>query len=127
MQTVINNYLFNPSLKKITFSEYSNIHIENLISIINLTTNTIIYTTKSLGETINFNELTLPFVSMVDMNSTDKLQIIYDIPLSFDENGKLETTAVLEANSVDVIVGEVDLTGDSILALQALKLNNKFS
>lgn len=39
--------------------------------------------------------------------------------LSLDENGKLETTAVLEAQSV----GDVDLTGDSILALQAVKSN----
>ena len=43
--------------------------------------------------------------------------------LSLDENGKLETTAVLEAQSVDVTVGDVDLTGDSILALESIKSN----
>lgn len=43
--------------------------------------------------------------------------------LLFDENGRLETTAVLEAQSVDVTVGDVDLSGDSILALQAVKSN----
>ena len=40
--------------------------------------------------------------------------------LSFDENGKLETTAMLEANTVDVTVGDVDLTGDSLAALQSV-------
>lgn len=41
--------------------------------------------------------------------------------LKFDEDGKLETTAVLEAQSVDVTVGDVDLTGDSLSALNTIK------
>lgn len=41
--------------------------------------------------------------------------------LKFDENGKLETTATLEAQSVDVTVGDVDLTGDSLTAINTIK------
>ena len=79
MKKIISNYSFNAADKKITFSDYSTISLENILLITNVTLNQIIYNfaDPAFGGTVAANVLTLTFNTTV-MSNADKIQIFYD-------------------------------------------------
>lgn len=79
MKKIISNYSFNAADKKITFSDYSTISLENILLITNVTDNQIIYNfaDPAFGGTVAANVLTLTFNTTV-MSNADKIQIFYD-------------------------------------------------
>lgn len=79
MKKIISNYSFNAADKKITFSDYSAISLENILLITNVTRNQIIYNfaDPAFGGTVAANVLTLTFNTTV-MSNADKIQIFYD-------------------------------------------------
>ena len=81
MKTLIDNYTFSPSTKQITLNEPTQIKIEQILLITNITDNTIIYNfaDNSLGGTISSNVLTLNY-NTASMSNTDSLQIFIDTP-----------------------------------------------
>ena len=81
MKTLIDSYTFSPSTKQITLNEPTQIKIEKILLITNITDNTIIYNfaDNSLGGTISSNVLTLNY-NTVSMSNTDSLQIFIDTP-----------------------------------------------
>ena len=81
MKTLIDSYTFSPSTKQITLNEPTQIKIEQILLITNITDNTIIYNfaDNSLGGTISSNVLTLNY-NTVSMSNTDSLQIFIDTP-----------------------------------------------
>jgi hypothetical protein len=79
MKKIISNYSFNATDKKITFSDYSSISLENILLITNVTRNQIIYNfaDPAFGGTVAANVLTLTF-NTAAMANADKIQIFYD-------------------------------------------------
>lgn len=81
MKTLIDSYTFSPSTKQITLNEPTQIKIEQILLITNITDNTIIYNfaDNSLGGSISNNVLTLNYNTTL-MTETDSLQIFIDTP-----------------------------------------------
>lgn len=81
MKTIINNYTFNHTSKKITFSDYSSILLSNILTVINVTAGIIIYlpNKSSIGGSVIGNDLTLNY-DTTQMNDSDSLLIYYDDP-----------------------------------------------
>lgn len=81
MKTLIDSYTFSPSTKQITLNEPTQIKIEQILLITNITDNTIIYNfaDNSLGGSIIDNTLTLNY-DVSSMSETDSLQIFIDTP-----------------------------------------------
>lgn len=79
MKILINNFTFDPSLKKITFPDYSLVNLGGFLIITNTTDNVVIYDFGDplLGGSVTGNVLTLNFDTS-SMSSTDSLQIFYD-------------------------------------------------
>lgn len=83
MKTLITNYSFNASAKTITFNGYTNISLDSILLITNVTDNIIIYNfaDPTRGGTVTNNILTLIYdTSTAGMSNTDRLQIYYDDP-----------------------------------------------
>jgi hypothetical protein len=81
MKIIVENYSFDASEKKVTFTDYNPIIIERVLLIINVTDNIIIYNfnKSTLGGTAATNVLTLTY-NTTSMSDTDKLMIFYDDP-----------------------------------------------
>ena len=81
MKTLIDSYTFSPSTKQITLNEPTQIKIEQILLITNITNNTIIYNfaDNNLGGNISSNVLTLNY-DTASMSNTDSLQIFIDTP-----------------------------------------------
>jgi hypothetical protein len=79
MKVLIDNYVFDPALKKVTFSDYASISLNRVLLVTNVTDNIMIYNFASpmLGGTVSGNSLTLTY-NTASMSSTDSLQIYYD-------------------------------------------------
>ena len=79
MKQLITNYLFSPSTKQITLTDYTTISLNGLLLITNVTDNIIIYNfaNQVLGGIVSGNVLTLTY-DTVSMSSSDSLQIFYD-------------------------------------------------
>lgn len=80
MKIQIKNYGFDPIAKTVTFKEYSDVSLDSVLLVVNVTTNTIIYNfaNPATGGTVSGNVLTLPAIDNLIMSSTDKLLIYYD-------------------------------------------------
>lgn len=88
MKILFEDYTFNAAAQQITFNTTSNINLEQLLVITNVTTNTIIYNfaDPNAGGSIVDNVLTLDF-NTTSMSDSDSLQIFLDnlsIPASND-------------------------------------------
>jgi len=75
----IQNYTFDASEKKVTFTDYATINLEAVLLIVNVTDNVIIYNfaDNALGGTAATNVLTLTY-STTSMDDADDLLIYYD-------------------------------------------------
>lgn len=80
MKIQIKNYGFDPIAKTVTFKDYSDVSLDSVLLVVNVTTNTIIYNfaNPATGGTVSGNVLTLPAIDNLIMSSTDKLLIYYD-------------------------------------------------
>jgi len=79
MKIKINNYTFDASERKITFTDYSSIRLDGITLITNVENNQVIYNfmCAGLGGTVVDNVLTLDFDTTL-MNDTDSLNINYN-------------------------------------------------
>ena len=79
MKTLVRNYSFDKTNKKITFLDYTSITLDEILLITNVTDNVMIYNfaNPSLGGTVSGNVLTLTYDTS-SMSSTDSLQIFID-------------------------------------------------
>lgn len=79
MKIKVQNYTFNAATKKVTLTDYSNIRLDSLLLITNVTRNVIIYNfaDDSCGGTVSGNQVTLA-ADLTNMQNTDKLQIFYE-------------------------------------------------
>jgi hypothetical protein len=93
MKTKIDNYGFNSVSKTITFLDYTNIRLDGVLGIINVTDNIEIFNflDPSKGGTTLNNVLTLDYDTS-SMNNVDKLLIYYDDSqkVSTDTNSQLQ-------------------------------------
>jgi len=93
MKTKIDNYGFNSVSKTITFLDYTNIRLDGVLGIINVTDNIEIFNflDPSKGGTVLNNTLTLDYDTSL-MNDLDKLLIYYDDSqkVSNDTNTQLQ-------------------------------------
>jgi hypothetical protein len=104
MKTLVNNYLFDKSLKKITFSNLESIDLERILLITNVTDNTIIYSFADplLGGSVVGNVLTLAY-NTTSMSNTDSLQIFIDVSNSYN----LEILSEVLLDGIDGIVHQL--------------------
>jgi hypothetical protein len=79
MKIKINNYRFDKVLKSITFLDYTNISLDGILLITNVTDNIIIYNfaDSAMGGSKIGNILTLNYNTSL-MDNTDDLQIFYE-------------------------------------------------
>jgi hypothetical protein len=79
MKELIDNYVFDPSLKRVTFSDYPSIELERVLLVTNVSINEIIYNfaEPTKGGTVSGNQLTLIYDTTA-MSGSDKLQIFYE-------------------------------------------------
>jgi hypothetical protein len=79
MKIKINNYRFDKVLKSITFLDYTNISLDGILLITNVTDNIIIYNfaDSAMGGSKIGNILTLNYNTSL-MDNTDNLQIFYE-------------------------------------------------
>lgn len=79
MKIQIKNYSFDPVNKIVVFKDFSEISLESVLLITNVTSNQIIYNfaNPATGGTVVGNQLILNFDTTV-MGSTDALQIFYE-------------------------------------------------
>lgn len=83
MKRIINNYIFDKVAKKVTFTDYTTIRLENILLITDVTNGKIIYNfnDNAKGGVVSGNELTLFYnTDTSSFANTDKLQIFYDDP-----------------------------------------------
>lgn len=104
MKIIVDNYTFNSAASTITFSDYSNIHLNRVLLIVNVTTNTIIYNfaNPALGGDVASNVLTLDYDTSV-MSSGDILMIQYD-DKSRDIDAQVDTDVLNEIRSAVMAV-----------------------
>lgn len=81
MKTLVKNYTFNPATRNILFNDFTNIDLNQVLVITNVTENIIIYNfaNPAAGGTINGNGLVLNY-DTTGMSETDELQIFVDVP-----------------------------------------------
>ena len=79
MRIVVTNYTFIPASNQIVFNNYTSIAQENILLILDATTNQVLYnpTSSGYGGTVAGNVLTLA-QSTVSLSATDKIQIFYE-------------------------------------------------
>ena len=104
MKIIVDNYTFNNAASTITFSDYSSIHLNHVLLIVNVTTNTIIYNfaNPALGGDVASNVLTLDYDTSV-MSSGDILMIQYD-DKSRDIDAQVDTDVLNEIRSAVMAV-----------------------
>lgn len=81
MKTLITGYSFNATGKQVSFTDYSQLNLESVLLITNVSTNQIIYNFADplAGGSVFGNVVTLDY-NTSGMNNSDKLQIYYDTP-----------------------------------------------
>lgn len=81
MKTLITGYSFNATGKQVSFTDYSQVNLESVLLITNVSTNQIIYNFADplAGGSVFGNVVTLDY-NTSGMNNSDKLQIYYDTP-----------------------------------------------
>lgn len=79
MKRLVSNYSFNAATKQVTLTDYTNVDLQSLLLITNVTDNVIIYNFASQGKgaTVTGNVVTLDF-DTTSMSNTDDLQIFID-------------------------------------------------
>jgi hypothetical protein len=80
MKKLIMNYTFSPLSKQVTLTDFVTLDLERLLLITNVTSGLVIYNfaSPSLGGTVVNNAVVLEYDTTA-MNSTDDLQIFYDV------------------------------------------------
>jgi hypothetical protein len=117
MKKLISNYTFNPTAKKVTFSDYTSISLERVLLITNVTINEIIYSfaDPAKGGSVSGNVLTLDY-DTTGMSSTDKLQIWYeDIELPAIEEGNINSLLELFKMLIQSPLGRLAIDGSNRL------------
>lgn len=81
MKTLITGYSFNATGKQVSFTDYSQLNLESVLLITNVSTNQIIYNFADplAGGLISGNSVILDY-NTSGMSNSDKLQIYYDTP-----------------------------------------------
>lgn len=94
MKVLIDNYVFDPILKRVTFSDYPSIELERVLLVTNVSINEIIYNfaEPTKGGTVSGNQLTLIYDTSL-MSGSDKLQIFYE---NTSEAASQETLKAME-------------------------------
>ena len=109
MKIKIPNYSFNASNKEITFFDYSNISLDCVLIVTNVTDNVIIYNfaDSTKGGTVHSNKLTLTYDTS-GMSNSDSLLIYYDDPDSITEviEGNVSKSQTID-NSLKILFEEV--------------------
>ena len=79
MKKQITNYTFDKTAKTITFNDYTNIRLDSVLLITDVTNNKIIYNfaNHALGGSVYWNVLYLTY-DTTTMDNSDELQIFYD-------------------------------------------------
>lgn len=79
MKTLVSNYTFSAAQKRVTFTDYPTIKLDQILLITNVIDNIIIYSfaDTTLGGTLSGNSLTLSYETTT-MSDTDRLQIFID-------------------------------------------------
>lgn len=83
MKTMIEHYTFDASGLKVTFTDYAEIKLNQIIGIVNVTRGQTLYklNNAAYGGTVAGNVLTLTYDTGMAMADTDELYIVYDSPL----------------------------------------------
>lgn len=109
MKIKVSNYSFNASNKEITFFDYTNISLDCVLIITNVTDNLIIYNfaDPTKGGTVISNRLTLTYDTS-GMNDNDPLLIYYDDPDSSTEviEGNVSKAQTVD-NSLKILIEDV--------------------
>ena len=81
MKRMISNYTFDKTAKTVTLLDYTNIELESLLLITNVTDGAIIYNfaDPTSGATVSGNVITLEYDTTA-MDDTDSIQIYFDDP-----------------------------------------------
>jgi hypothetical protein len=108
----IDNYTFDASAKTIAFTDYTNIRLDGILLVTNVTDNIIIYNFADVtkGGTVLTNVLTLAY-NTATMDDTDKLLIYYDDII----DGKNLLVANITTNTAGV---SIDTSGYGSLVAQ---------
>jgi hypothetical protein len=109
MKVLVKNYGFNASLKSVTFNDYNNIKLDQILLITNVTQNIIIYNFAKLelGGTVTSNYITLNY-DTTSMSNTDRLQIFIEAPTdsltttysAMSSSFVLSAAAIFELNGI---------------------------
>ena len=92
MKQLITNYTFSAANRQVTFTDFANITLEQVLLITNVTDGIIIYNfaSPSLGGSAASNVLTVEY-DTTSMNDGDDIQVFYDVPTDFG-TGNVTTT-----------------------------------
>jgi len=114
MKTKIENYLFDASEKKITFTDYTTIRLDAILLITNVTDNLILYNfaDPAKGGTVATNVLTLTY-DTVSMSDTDKLLIYYD-------DAEVEAATVLNQELIQSFIETLQEATQRLSALSSV-------
>jgi hypothetical protein len=109
MKVLVNNYSFDASLKRVTFNDYNNIKLDQILLITNVTQNIIIYNfaKPELGGTVTSNYIILNY-DTTSMSNTDRLQIFIEAPTdslnttysTMSSRFVLSASAIFELNGI---------------------------
>ena len=109
MKIKVSNYSFNAYTKEITFFDYTNISLDCVLIITNVTDNLIIYNFADpiKGGTVTSNRLTLTY-NTSGMDNNDSLLIYYDDPNSTTEviEGNISKSQTVD-NSLKILIEDV--------------------
>lgn len=108
MKKRIENYAFNKTTKKVTFSDYSSIRLDAVLLIVNVSDNVTIYlfTNPALGATVSGNELTLDYDTSA-MSDNDELLIYYDDPEVSESNAENQQINIMLIEALNELVSRL--------------------
>jgi len=114
----IRNYTFNKATKQVTFTDYANIRLDEILLITNVTSNVIIYNfaDNTKGGTVSSNVLTLTY-DTTSMNNSDKLLIYYDDP-TVSTDFATQTTLAQIKTDVDKIPSSPATEGGNLASIK---------
>ena len=98
MKKLIKNYTFNAAAKTVTFNDYAELQLEQVLLITNVTDNIIIYNfgSPTTGGSLAGNVLTLDY-NTTTMDNADNLQVFMDVD---DELAIADQIAQLDNQSI---------------------------
>lgn len=117
MKIQIKNYSFNKDTKYITFNDYTNIDLDSVLLVTNVTSNIIIYNFANplLGGYTSGNTLILNY-NTSGMTNLDSLQIFYE------DNGTPATLENQELLNTLISLVENQIENDNVIQRQLLQL-----